>query len=134
MSCRALLQGIFQTQGSNPHLLLLLHWQVGTLALTPPKEPNKSLLIAKLRVCVCVLCIYTQKALFNRDKRCFKDFFQYFFPFLREFSHEPQMLYLNNLENYLECLKRNLDDTNGTPVIFHFLYIQGSVSNFSPEI
>ena len=27
----ALLQGIFPTQGSNPHLLHLLHWQVGSL-------------------------------------------------------------------------------------------------------
>ena len=32
--CHALLQGIFSTQGSNPHLLCLLHWQVGSL-------PNK---------------------------------------------------------------------------------------------
>ena len=29
----ALLQGIFPTQGSNPHLLPLLHWQVGFLPL-----------------------------------------------------------------------------------------------------
>ena len=29
----ALLQGIFPTQGSNPHLLPLLHWQVGSLPL-----------------------------------------------------------------------------------------------------
>ena len=28
-----LLQGIFPTQGSNPHLLHLLHWQVGSLPL-----------------------------------------------------------------------------------------------------
>ena len=27
--CRALLQGIFPTQGSNPHLLCLLLWQTG---------------------------------------------------------------------------------------------------------
>ena len=27
VSCRALLQGIFLTQGLNPHLLCLLHWQ-----------------------------------------------------------------------------------------------------------
>ena len=29
----ALLQGIFLTQGSNPSLLCLLHWQVGSLPL-----------------------------------------------------------------------------------------------------
>ena len=27
---------IFQTQGSNPHLLCLLHWQAGPLPLVPP--------------------------------------------------------------------------------------------------
>ena len=30
-----LLQGIFLTQGSNPHLLHLLHWQAGSLPLAP---------------------------------------------------------------------------------------------------
>ena len=31
MDCHALLQGIFPTQRSNPHLLCLLHWQVDSL-------------------------------------------------------------------------------------------------------
>ena len=31
--CHALLQGIFLIQGSNPHLLCLLHWQAGSLPL-----------------------------------------------------------------------------------------------------
>ena len=31
---RILLQGIFQTQGSNPHLLHLLHWQADSLPLS----------------------------------------------------------------------------------------------------
>ena len=31
----ALLQGIFPTQQSNPHLLRLLRWQVGSLPLAP---------------------------------------------------------------------------------------------------
>ena len=34
MGCHALLQGIFPTQGSNPHLLLLLHWQLDSLPLS----------------------------------------------------------------------------------------------------
>ena len=34
--CCALLQGVFLTQGSNPHLLCLLHWQVGSLPLVSP--------------------------------------------------------------------------------------------------
>ena len=37
--CHALLQGIFPTQGSNPHLLHLLHWQAGSLPLAPPGKP-----------------------------------------------------------------------------------------------
>ena len=36
----ALLKGIFQTQGSNPHLLGLLHWQAGSLPLVPPEKPE----------------------------------------------------------------------------------------------
>ena len=40
VSCHILLQGIFPTQGSNTHLLCLLHWQVGSLPLVPPEKPN----------------------------------------------------------------------------------------------
>ena len=32
--CHFLLQGIFRTQGLNPHLLCLLHWQVDSLPLS----------------------------------------------------------------------------------------------------
>ena len=39
VGCHALLQGIFPTQGSNPGLLHLLHWQVGSLPLVPPGKP-----------------------------------------------------------------------------------------------
>ena len=37
----ALLQGIVPTQGSNPHLFCLLHWQAGSLPRAPPEEPTK---------------------------------------------------------------------------------------------
>jgi hypothetical protein len=40
VGCHALLQGIFPTQGSNLHLLCLLHWQAGYLPLTPPEKPT----------------------------------------------------------------------------------------------
>ena len=36
VGCYALLQGTFLTQGSNPHLFCLLHWQVDSLPLVPP--------------------------------------------------------------------------------------------------
>ena len=41
MGRHALVQGIFLTQGSNPHLLHLLHWQVGSLRLVPKEESEK---------------------------------------------------------------------------------------------
>ena len=37
--CHFLLQGIFLTQGLNPHLLHLLYWQEGSLPLVPPGKP-----------------------------------------------------------------------------------------------
>ena len=40
VGCHALLQGIFQTQGSNPRLFHLLYWQVGSLPLVPPEKPT----------------------------------------------------------------------------------------------
>ena len=36
VGCHVLLQGIFPTQGWNPRLLHLLHWQAGSLSLAPP--------------------------------------------------------------------------------------------------
>ena len=38
-----LLQGIFLTQGSNLHLLGLLHWQAVSLPLAPPGKPKIAL-------------------------------------------------------------------------------------------
>ena len=40
VGCHFLLQGIFPTQGSNPCLLSLLHWQAGSLPLAPPEMPQ----------------------------------------------------------------------------------------------
>ena len=39
VGCRALLQGIFPILGSNPCLLCLLRWQLGSLPLAPPGKP-----------------------------------------------------------------------------------------------
>ena len=46
MGCHFILHGIFPTQGSKPSVLLLLHWQVGSLPLLPPW---KSLLILSVQ-------------------------------------------------------------------------------------
>ena len=43
VGCHFLLQGIFPTQGSNPHLLHLLHWQAGSLLLSQRGSPRYSL-------------------------------------------------------------------------------------------
>ena len=40
VGCYALLQGTFPTQGLNPCLLCLLHWQVGSLPTAPPGKPT----------------------------------------------------------------------------------------------
>ena len=40
MGCHFLLQGIFPTQGSNPCLLCLLHWQADSLPLCHLVTPN----------------------------------------------------------------------------------------------
>ena len=39
VGCHFLLQGIFPTQGLNPGLLHLLHWQVSSLPLVSPEKP-----------------------------------------------------------------------------------------------
>ena len=36
-------RGIFPTQGSNPHLLHLPHWQADSLPLAPPRKPQCTL-------------------------------------------------------------------------------------------
>ena len=46
VGCRAFLQGIFQSQRSNSHLLCLLHWQAHSLLLVPPGKPH---------LCLCCL-------------------------------------------------------------------------------
>ena len=59
VGCHALLQGIFLTQGSNPNLLGLLHWQVDSLPLAPPWEAP-------------MLYVYLNK---SGEKKCLKKAF-----------------------------------------------------------
>ena len=53
VDCRALLQGIFPTQGSSPPLLCLLHWQADSLPLTPSGKPSK--------ICRCYIINFKEK-------------------------------------------------------------------------
>ena len=41
--CHCLLQGIFPTQGSNPSLLWLLHWQGDSLPLSHSGKPHDAI-------------------------------------------------------------------------------------------
>ena len=61
MDCHALFQGIFPTQGSNPCLLCLLLWQLGSLPLAPLEKPINKYTNCNIRfrflcgcVCVCI--------------------------------------------------------------------------------
>ena len=45
LDCFFLLQEIFPTQGSNPHLLLVLHWQVGSLPLSHLGSPSAQVVL-----------------------------------------------------------------------------------------
>ena len=47
-------RGFFQSQGLNPHLLCLLHWQVGSFTTSIAWDAPQNLCVS---VCLCV-CIY----------------------------------------------------------------------------
>jgi len=56
VGCHALLQGIFPTQGLNPSLSHLFHWQAVSLPLAPPEKPFTAMicvqsLVRELRSC-----------------------------------------------------------------------------------
>ena len=66
VGCYALLQGIFPTQGLNPHLLCPLHWQAGSLPLAALGKPiskcavgnkNPTFIIAMCQVSLLALDI-----------------------------------------------------------------------------
>ena len=54
LGCHALLQGIFLTQGSNLHLLCLLHWQAGSLPLVLCGKCQYILYLTKLYLIICL--------------------------------------------------------------------------------
>ena len=58
--CHFLLQGIFPTQGSNPHLLHLLHWQEDSLPLChlgSPHQRKRSFCSLSVSTSLCVALI-----------------------------------------------------------------------------
>ena len=59
VGCHALLQGIFLMQGLNPHLLRLLHWQVGSLPLASPGNIRLTLKPCISNSRECLLCHFS---------------------------------------------------------------------------
>ena len=56
VGCHTLLQGVFPTQGLNPCLLQVLHWQAGSLALAPPGKPHvgRGFIYKIMMICITV--------------------------------------------------------------------------------
>ena len=50
VGCHFLLQGIFLTQGSNSHLLHLLHWHADSFPTAPSGKPSLTLMDTKIQV------------------------------------------------------------------------------------
>ena len=57
MGYHFLLQGIFPTQGLNPSLLPLLHWQAGSLLLEPPGKHHLQIQTQTNKQDQAVICI-----------------------------------------------------------------------------
>ena len=64
VSCRFLLQEIFPTQGSNPPLLHLLHWQADSLPTEPLRKPVLTTdSVLKSRDIILLTEVHTVKAM-----------------------------------------------------------------------
>ena len=64
VGCHFLLQGIFPTQGSNPHFLYLLHWQTDSLSLHHLEAPPT---IYEVYNTICTYILYWDSLLFSID-------------------------------------------------------------------
>ena len=64
---RPLLQGFFPTQGSNPHLSCLLHWQAGSLPLVPL---GSLIFPLSYKICSCshIKCSHPKSSLFLQSQ------------------------------------------------------------------
>ena len=64
MGCHFHPQGIFPTEGRNPHLLRLLHWQVGSLPLASPDTWDRDICMKK-RLHLCSVSLYITFKVWN---------------------------------------------------------------------
>ena len=102
VGCHAVLQGIFLTQGLNPHRLCLLQWQAGSLPLAPPGKPNIVAYFQLKRFSSDLA--YISSTFFQcASKKCFLiwDLFPPFWLFLPYFEYFKQ--WVNHLL-YVFCL------------------------------
>ena len=68
VGCHILFQGIFSTQGLNPHLLHLLPWQVDSLPLAPPGKPPK--VVAHVSSWEWKMKVFLNQCVFNLSISC----------------------------------------------------------------
>ena len=66
MGCYALHQQVFLIQGSNPSLLCLLNWQVGSLPLVPPGKPISYSTLPPRRALLFVVALLYQNSQFTQ--------------------------------------------------------------------
>ena len=89
VGCHLLLQRIFTTQGSNPRLLQLLHWQVGSFPLAPPichglnmksewinKVEGTNIKKAKWHVCFVILSFSVSRTMSNVQSSSLKNIYE----------------------------------------------------------
>ena len=115
MGCHALLPGIFQTQGSNPHLLDLLHWQVSSSSLGSPGKQYQIIGLVVLENQGNMVCIYysKEKSFHQREsKDAFESHLHSIFQNLsfltfkvEGITKEMQDLYIKNNKILLKKLK-----------------------------
>ena len=142
MGYHFLLQGIFPTQGLNPHLFCLLDWQAGSSPLAPSEKPptlaTGSQIISKKHSGSLIFCIHltqgnSQKATEkNRDlgavyggKKMKKDFiFPISYFFLFPSGQSPPHRYLTPLSPWMVSSSSFLPPSHGWipyPVLWHFI-------------
>ena len=66
VDCHVLLQGMFPMQRLNPHLLCLLHWQVGSCTLAQLGKPHLTTVLGKKSKCHYLLAHYDYEICMRR--------------------------------------------------------------------
>ena len=101
VGCPGLLQGIFPTQGSNPGLIHLLHWQTDSLTQAPPGMsklafPDTYIYLSIIHLCFIYMCglprWFSDKEFVCQCKRCRLDPWVWKIPRGRKWQPTPIFL------------------------------------------